>query len=65
MEDIASNNDASFRYEVADIKAWSYLSLHLAEKLKGAIALQTYRMKGGEENKECCGATGKRIGLLG
>jgi hypothetical protein len=25
--------------------------LHLAEKLRGAVALQTYRLRGGEENK--------------
>jgi hypothetical protein len=28
---------------VADVKAWSQLGLHLAEKLRGAVALQTYR----------------------
>ena len=38
-------------YEVADVKAWANLGLHLAEKLKGAMALQTYRLSGGEENK--------------
>ena len=35
-----------------DIKAWSNLGLHLAEKLKGAVALQTYRVKGKEEFKQ-------------
>jgi len=39
-------------YEVADIKAWSYLGLHLAEKIKGGVALQTYRTRGGENNKQ-------------
>jgi hypothetical protein len=38
-------------YEVADVKTWANLGLHLAEKLKGATALQTYRLAGGEENK--------------
>jgi hypothetical protein len=33
-------------YEVADVKAWSQLGLHLAEKLRGAVALQTYRSGG-------------------
>ena len=42
----------ALRYEVADIKAWSYLGLHLAEKIKGGIALQTYRSGGGESNKQ-------------
>jgi hypothetical protein len=39
-------------YEVADIKVWSYLGLHLTEKIKGGIALQTYRTLGGENNKQ-------------
>jgi hypothetical protein len=47
----ASPNKA-LSYEVADIKAWSYLGLHLAEKIKGGIALQTYRTRGGETNKQ-------------
>ena len=38
--------------EVTDIKAWSYLGLHLAEKIKGGIALQTYRTRGGEINRQ-------------
>ena len=52
VEEIDTEDNASLMYEVADIKTWSYLGLHLAEKLKGAIALQTYRIKGGEENKQ-------------
>jgi hypothetical protein len=39
-------------FEVADIKTWANLGLHFAEKLKGAVALQTYRTKGGEDNKQ-------------
>ena len=46
----AGNNTLMF--EVADIKAWSNLGLHFAEKLRGAVALQTYRTKGGEGNKQ-------------
>ena len=37
---------------MADIKAWSYLGLHFSEKIKGGIALQRYRMNGGEKNRE-------------
>jgi len=47
--DVAGN--ASLMYEVADVKVWANLGLHLAEKLRGAIALQTYRVKGDEQNK--------------
>jgi hypothetical protein len=46
----SGNNDLMF--EVADIKTWANMGLHFAEKLKGAVALQTYRTKGGEENKQ-------------
>jgi hypothetical protein len=52
VENIDTGNNASLMYEVADIKTWSYLGLHLAEKLKGAVALETYKIKGGEKNKQ-------------
>jgi hypothetical protein len=44
--------NASLHQEVADIKVWANLGLYFAEKLKGAVALQTYRVKGGEVNKQ-------------
>ena len=47
---VAGNN--ALMFEVADVKAWSNMGLHFAEKLRGAVALQTYRTKGGEENKQ-------------
>ncbi len=47
---VSHNND--LMYEVADIKAWANLGLHLAAKIKGAVALETYRAKGGETNKQ-------------
>src|SRR5690606_40662914 len=46
VENINVSNNASLMYEVADVKTWANLGLHLAEKLKGAIALQTYRLSG-------------------
>jgi hypothetical protein len=48
---IDTSGNASLMYEVADVKAWANLGLHLAEKLRGAVALQTYRSRGGEDNK--------------
>lgn len=42
--DVADN--PSLHQEVADIKTWAHLGLHLAAKLRGAIALQTYRANG-------------------
>lgn len=52
VKDINVKGNATLMYEVADILTWSNLGLHLAKKIKGAVALQTYRIKGGEENKE-------------
>ncbi|MGF7217627.1 hypothetical protein GGR92_003802 [Spirosoma lacussanchae] len=42
----------SLQYEVADVLAWANLGLHLAEKLRGAVALQTYRTTGNETSKQ-------------
>jgi hypothetical protein len=50
-ESINTGGNASFMYEVADVKTWAYLGLYLAEKLRGAVALQTFRLSGGEEYK--------------
>jgi hypothetical protein len=52
VEGIDVSGSASLMYEVADVKTWAYLGLHLAAKLRGAIALQTYRRAGGEENRK-------------
>lgn len=52
VKQIDVSGDASLMYEVADVKIWANLGLHFAEKLKGAIALQTYRIEGGEDLKE-------------
>jgi hypothetical protein len=51
VNDIDTSGSASLMYEVADVKTWANLGLHLAEKLRGAVALQTYRLRGGEEHK--------------
>jgi hypothetical protein len=52
VKDISVSGSSSLMYEVADIKAWANLGLHFAKKLKGAVALQTYKLKGGEQNKQ-------------
>jgi hypothetical protein len=52
VKNIRTSANPSLRYEVADVQAWAYLGLYFAEKLKGAVALQTYRVQGGEENKQ-------------
>lgn len=52
VKNIDSKNNSSLMYEVADVKAWANLGLCFSEKLQGAVALQTYRLNGGEENKK-------------
>jgi len=52
VEGIDTAGNASLRYEVADVKTWAHLGLHLAEKLRGAVALQTFRLGGGESYRQ-------------
>ena len=52
VKQINSEGNATLMYEVSDVKAWANLGLYLAEKLRGAIALHTYRLSGGEENRQ-------------
>jgi hypothetical protein len=52
VEGIDTSGNATLMYEVADVKTWANLGLHLAEKLKGAVALHRYRLTGDEENKQ-------------
>ena len=52
LKNISSGKDKALMYEIADISTWANLGLHFAEKIRGAIALQTYRVQGGEENKQ-------------
>jgi hypothetical protein len=42
----------AFIYELADIKAWAYLGLHLAEKIRGGVALHTFRQSGTDSEKK-------------
>jgi hypothetical protein len=49
---IETAGNASLMYEIADVKTWANLGLHLAEKLRGAIALQQYRAGGSDENRQ-------------
>jgi hypothetical protein len=49
---IDTKDNASLMYEVADVQIWANLGLHLAEKLRGAIELDTFRFAGGDEHKQ-------------
>jgi hypothetical protein len=52
VQNINTSSNTALMFEVADINAWCNMGLHFAEKLKAAIALQTYRTSGDEENKK-------------
>lgn len=51
IKDIEPQQNNSLMYELADIKIWAKLGLHLAEKLKGSISLQSYREGLGDNHK--------------
>ena len=43
---VDTTGNATLRYETADVQAWARLGLHLAEKLRGGLALHRFRLKG-------------------
>jgi hypothetical protein len=51
VKDIDVRPSTSLMYEVADVRAWSQLGLHLAAKLRGAVALQTFRAGGDAQDR--------------
>jgi hypothetical protein len=52
VKPIDTQRNASLMYEVADVRTWSYLGLHLAEKLRGAVALQNFRAGGDPRDRQ-------------
>jgi hypothetical protein len=51
VKNIDTTGNNSLMYEVADIQTWAYLGLYFAQKLKGAVALQKYRVRGRETDR--------------
>ncbi len=49
---IDAGGDVALAYEIADAKVWANLGLHLAEKLRGAVALQRFRAKADSAQRE-------------
>lgn len=43
LQRIARRNAHTLDCEIADVRAWAYLSLYFADKLRGAVALETFR----------------------
>jgi len=52
VADIRPTDELALAYEVADVKTWVHLGLHLAAKLRGAVALQTFRTGGDPAAKD-------------
>jgi hypothetical protein len=52
VSQFSASGNPSLMYEIADIKAWANLGLHLAEKLRGAVALQMFRQGGDDKQLE-------------
>ncbi|MDB5211601.1 MAG: hypothetical protein JWQ30_2428 [Sediminibacterium sp.] len=52
ISNISAKGNNTLMYEIADIKTWANLGLYFAAKTRGAVALQQYRINGGEENKK-------------
>lgn len=48
---IDTSENASLRYEVSDVMAWAQLGFHLADKLRGAVALERFRKAGEDADK--------------
>ena len=51
VQPVGTAGSVSLRYEVADVQTWAHLGLHLAAKIRGGVALQTYRTGGDEAQK--------------
>lgn len=43
--------NTTLRYELADVQAWARLGLHLAEKVRGGMALHRFRLKGDDADQ--------------
>jgi hypothetical protein len=51
LNTIDTKGNPSLHQEVSDVRVWANLGLYFATKIKGAVALQTYRVRGGDEFK--------------
>ena len=51
VQAIDPSGNRSLGYEIADVKTWAHLGLYFAEKLRAAVALQSYRIGGRNSEK--------------
>lgn len=52
VSNISVKGNNTLMYEIADIKTWANLGLYFAQKTRGAVALEQYRMHAKEESKK-------------
>jgi hypothetical protein len=52
VQSIDTAGNAALAYEVADVRIWAHLGLHLAWKLRGAIALESFRAGGADAEQQ-------------
>ncbi len=52
VQHLRTKGNAALQGEVADVRAWANLGLYFAAKLRGAVALQTFRQGGAEANRQ-------------
>ena len=52
LKNIDDKKNTPLKYEVADVKVWANLGLFFAEKIKGAVSLESYRINGNEKEKQ-------------
>jgi len=51
VSEIDPDGDLALTYEIADVRAWAHLGLHLAEKIRGGVDLELYRQGAPESHK--------------
>lgn len=49
---IDPGQNLALRYELSDIRTWAHMGLHLAAKIRGAVALQAFRLGGDPREKQ-------------
>jgi hypothetical protein len=52
VQRVGVKGNPALQQEVTDVRAWANLGLYFAAKLRGAVALQTFRQGGGESNRQ-------------
>ena len=48
---LSPERESALWYELVDVRAWAHMSVYFAEKLRGAVALHTFRTGGDEKQK--------------